>query len=206
MPQDQKTSINNLLIVWQGSSWSVITARGKVLDRFKSKPHACSFARGIFDHLDEEGDYGLGNDYRGVLSTSLMPVSSPFKTIRNKNKNLFTKRISRLGQYGVKLLFLTISKMMIFLGYAIWEIFAPLLNLIFEAALQITLSIFNTILAPLVWLIIISSGIITASLCLGGLVAIFSSFPVAVMWWIAAFITAIICKATYSFAESRRWV
>jgi len=172
MPQDQKTSINNLLIVWQGSSWSVITARGKVLDRFKSKPHACSFARGIFDHLDEEGDYGLG----------------------------------RLGQYGVKLLFLTISKMMIFLGYAIWEIFAPLLNLIFEAALQITLSIFNTILAPLVWLIIISSGIITASLYLGGLVAIFSSFPVAVMWWIAAFITAIICKATYSFAESRRWV
>ncbi len=44
MPQDYKTSINNLIIVWQGSSWSVITATGSVVGRFPEKYIAINYA------------------------------------------------------------------------------------------------------------------------------------------------------------------
>jgi|GEM_PF-5908050 len=44
MPQDQKSSINNLIIVWQGSNWSVIAPDGRVLFRHYSKHVAINFA------------------------------------------------------------------------------------------------------------------------------------------------------------------
>ena len=44
MPQQYKTCINNLLIVWQGSRWCVIAPNGEVLARFMDKYMAEAFA------------------------------------------------------------------------------------------------------------------------------------------------------------------
>ncbi len=49
----EKTSINNLLIVWQGQSWSVLAPDGSVLARFKEKPHAIKYAQGNIDFNNE---------------------------------------------------------------------------------------------------------------------------------------------------------
>ena len=49
-----KDSINNLLIVWKGQSWSVITPTGEVLGRFQQKVRAADFAALIFDFVDPD--------------------------------------------------------------------------------------------------------------------------------------------------------
>jgi len=45
MPEDRKTNINNLIIVWQGQSWSTIAPDGRVLGRFPNKRDAFEFAK-----------------------------------------------------------------------------------------------------------------------------------------------------------------
>jgi hypothetical protein len=49
-----KDSINNLLIVWKGQSWSVLTPTGEVLGRFQQKVRAADFAALIFDFVDPD--------------------------------------------------------------------------------------------------------------------------------------------------------
>jgi hypothetical protein len=51
MPEDRKTSINNLIIVWQGQSWSIIAPNGEVLARCKEKRDAFEFAKGNTRHI-----------------------------------------------------------------------------------------------------------------------------------------------------------
>jgi hypothetical protein len=50
MPRNYKTSINNLIIVWQGSNWSVIAPDGSVIFRSFNKVDACDFARSYTDY------------------------------------------------------------------------------------------------------------------------------------------------------------
>jgi hypothetical protein len=45
MSEDRKTNINNLIIVWQGQSWSAIAPDGRVLGRFPDKREAFEFAK-----------------------------------------------------------------------------------------------------------------------------------------------------------------
>lgn len=50
----RKHSVNNLIIVWQGQSWSVIAPDGQVVARFKDKEDATSFALGKRDFSAQE--------------------------------------------------------------------------------------------------------------------------------------------------------
>jgi len=49
-----KTNINNLNIVWQGQSWSVITPSGDVIGRFKEKNDAIRFAEITKDYAKKK--------------------------------------------------------------------------------------------------------------------------------------------------------
>lgn len=60
MPEDRKTNVNNLTIVWQGQSWSVITAKGEVIFRSTEKREAFEFAR---DTLSYVSSLQPANDY-----------------------------------------------------------------------------------------------------------------------------------------------
>lgn len=51
MPEDRKTNVNNLTIVWQGQSWSVITPKGSVIFRSVDKREAFDFAKDNFQHV-----------------------------------------------------------------------------------------------------------------------------------------------------------
>ncbi len=53
MPEDRKTNINNLSIIWQGQSWSVITPRGEVMYRSTNKREAFNFAKNNIKHVSE---------------------------------------------------------------------------------------------------------------------------------------------------------
>jgi hypothetical protein len=65
MPQDRKTNINNLTIVWQGQSWSIIAPNGIVLGRFIEKWDAVQFAKGYtkFVALDSEPENYADKDF-----------------------------------------------------------------------------------------------------------------------------------------------
>jgi hypothetical protein len=62
-----KESYNDLIIVWQGSSWSVIAADGTVLARFPDKYLARDFAR------------SYGNDSRDTPDLSM--TANPYKPV-----------------------------------------------------------------------------------------------------------------------------
>jgi hypothetical protein len=51
---DRKTNINNLNIVWQGQSWSVIAPDGQVIRRFKEKYEAIQFAQNTSEYVEKE--------------------------------------------------------------------------------------------------------------------------------------------------------
>lgn len=55
MPEDRKTSINSLIIVWQGQSWSIIAPDGEVLARCKDKRDAFEFAKGNTRYVGNRG-------------------------------------------------------------------------------------------------------------------------------------------------------
>ncbi len=64
-----KTNVNNLNIVWQGQSWSVISPNGVVLARFKDKQEAKVFAgnikeylSGVYPEYDEDDFYQVLRD------------------------------------------------------------------------------------------------------------------------------------------------
>jgi hypothetical protein len=50
MPQNQKANVNNLVVVWQGQSWSVVAPDGKVLFRHWSKDIAMDWASQNFQY------------------------------------------------------------------------------------------------------------------------------------------------------------
>lgn len=50
MPQNQKASVNNLVVVWQGQSWSVVAPDGKVLFRHWSRDTAMEWASQNFQY------------------------------------------------------------------------------------------------------------------------------------------------------------
>jgi hypothetical protein len=54
MPEDRKTNINNLVIVWQGQSWSTIAPDGRVLGRFLNKRDAFEFAKNNRRYVTED--------------------------------------------------------------------------------------------------------------------------------------------------------
>ncbi|MDX1995063.1 MAG: hypothetical protein SF029_21965 [bacterium] len=64
MPQDYKTSRNNLVIVWQGQSWSVVAPDGTVVGRFKWKPYAISFAESNFDYCNHVASLNAKNVHK----------------------------------------------------------------------------------------------------------------------------------------------
>lgn len=61
---ERKTNINNLNIVWQGQSWSVIAPTGDVIARFKEKQDAIRFAE-------------ITKDYSKKQSTDYAETGSP---------------------------------------------------------------------------------------------------------------------------------
>lgn len=75
MPQDWKTNINNLVVVWQGSSWSVIAPDGHVLFRHWSKQDAYEWAEQCVDYAsDKYQPYQPNNKTRQTYW--LNPISS----------------------------------------------------------------------------------------------------------------------------------
>lgn len=84
MPQDQKSSINNLIIVWQGSSWSVIAPDGRVLFRHYSKHVAIDFAEDEFSYSSSK--------YKPFLSTDDLPPP-PFSTSSSHAETSSLKKV-----------------------------------------------------------------------------------------------------------------
>jgi hypothetical protein len=52
--EDRKTSVNNIVIVWQGQSWSAIAPNGYVLGRFPSKRLAFDFAKNNTTYISSD--------------------------------------------------------------------------------------------------------------------------------------------------------
>jgi hypothetical protein len=63
MPQDRKTTINNLIIVWQGQSWSVIAPDAVVLARFVNKFDAVRYAKANTDHISNSASDYVDDDF-----------------------------------------------------------------------------------------------------------------------------------------------
>lgn len=90
MPQDYKVSINNLIIVWQGSSWSVIAPDGTVLARFMDKRHAEDFAKGT-------KDYAASNYQPYNLDINIGSTSYTDQNIEDKQENHLSTTIKQLS-------------------------------------------------------------------------------------------------------------
>jgi hypothetical protein len=103
MPEDHKTVINGLLIIWQGQSWSVIdSSSGYVLGRFPDENDARKFARqhGQPESKRKDGSVRVGSD--GELIEAL--EFTPFDVLNNDNgkkrkrfENRLPGRVRKLG-------------------------------------------------------------------------------------------------------------
>ena len=94
MPEDQKTNVNNLSIVWQGSSWSVLAPHGEVIERFNHKPDAIAFASGITDyahiHLidsDIYSDFSNTKKSPNTIISSEKPIRKADYKVNNLHKH-----------------------------------------------------------------------------------------------------------------------
>lgn len=95
MPQDYKVSINNLIVVWQGSSWSVIAPDGTVLARFMDKRHAEDFAKGT-------RDYAAGNYQPYDLDINTGSILRTDQNIDNKQKNHISTTVNQLSVVNLR--------------------------------------------------------------------------------------------------------
>lgn len=87
MPEDRKTNINNLTIVWQGQSWSVISPRGDVIYRSTSKREAFNYAKYNLDYVSEvhpSEDY-LDDDFDEFESELIHKPKRGISTNKNKD-------------------------------------------------------------------------------------------------------------------------
>lgn len=104
MAQDWKTSVNNLIVVWQGSSWSVIAPDGYVLFRHWDKNTAILWAQQTHDYASNDFEPFNWEERKDEVVNSEKTRNRQYKTIADqKSANKKEASVSKKRVYRATL-------------------------------------------------------------------------------------------------------
>lgn len=156
----RKTNINNLIIVWQGQSWSVIAPNGLVLSRYKYKDEAETFAENIETYLASVyPEYDEDDIYQKIKNDpdDYIPNYAKLDVGQEKRKNdsprieeNFAKYRDRVGiiKYVVAIPLAAISGFLLIIGVGI-SVINIISSLIFSGLDKALLTLLQSLLTLL---------------------------------------------------------